>query len=385
LIATPSNTGCKWSLRYVSPVTGKRREAGAGTYPLVTLTEARERALAMRKLIDEGKDPIEERKREDNAAAHASNVPTFGEAAKKVHTDLKAGWKETKNVARWLASIELHLAAVADRRVDTLTPADFAEALRAEWVEHPRAAADVLQRASVIMRWCFAKGHVSGDPTALVRSLLPRQDTRVEHHPALPWKKAPAFVREHLADIGPTEVIRACAFVQMHTACRPNEARGMQWGELDLEAAVWVVPAARMKGKLDHRVPLAPDAVALLRRLAAAKLHPVFVFPNTLNTAPIADVRLQEFMQERKAPSDTAGRFATPHGCRSMFMNWAVDTGHDERTADRQLAHRPKGQVAQAYERSSQFERRAHLVADWADYLHGRVKTNVVPFASAAA
>ncbi|CAG9265689.1 Integrase [Burkholderia diffusa] len=384
LRAVPTPSGIKWILRFTSPVTGARRDAGAGTFPEVSLADARERAQAMRKQIADGKDPIEERNRERAAAAREANVPTFGHAAKQVHTDLKAGWKQTKNVLQWLASVEQHLAPILARRVDTLTPADFADALRAEWLKHPRATADVLQRASVIMRWCFAKGFVMADPTSLVRSLLAKQQTEVEHHPALPYHIAPAFIAQHFATIAPTDVPRAAMFVLIHTACRPGEVRGMRWSELDLDSGVWTIPATRMKGKAEHRVPLVHEVVTLLRRISELKLHDDYVFPNSRGTNPISDVRLQEWLQDVKAPSDVTGRFATPHGCRAMFKDWAIESGHSESTSERALAHKVKGQVKQAYERTTQFERRTHLMRAWASYLHGHTVDNVVSLSTAA-
>jgi integrase len=383
LFLTPTNKGANWSLRFTSPVSGKRREAGLGTYPATSIRDARAKGTAMRTVIEAGKDPIEERDRERAASVKDSKVKTFGAAAKTVHTELKKGWKDTRNVKRWLASVEQHLAPILYRRVDTLKASDFADALRDAWTRTPRAAADVLQRASVIMQWCEAHEYVEYDPTQRVRKLLAKQDNTVQHQPALPWKIAPAFVRDHLSDIKPTEVIRACLYVQMLTACRPNEARGMCWAELDLDAATWSIPAERMKSKLPHKVPLVPEAVDLLRRVDALRLHQELVFPNTLGKAALAAERLQEFMRKTGAPSDTAGRARVPHGSRNTFKDWALDNGFDERVADRQLAHRPKGQTAQAYERTTLFERRAELLRAWSDYLHAPANVIHLPLAAA--
>jgi integrase len=384
LMAEGTRKGAKFVLRFVSPVTGKRRSAGVGSYPDVTLAKARERAQAMRSQIADGIDPIEARDTERAAGEQASAVPTFGAAAKQAHTDLSAGWKAGKNVQRWLTSVEQHLAPLLERRVDTLTPRDFADALRAQWIEHPRAAADVLQRASIIMRWAFASNYASGDPTSLVRSLLPKQTTRVVHHPAMLWRDVPAFVTAHLANIEPTDVVRAAVFVLMHTACRPSEARAATWTEFDLDEARWTIPAERMKGKLTHVVPLPVEVVDLLRAMHEAPLHDDFVFPNSQGRNAISDVRMQEFMQDAKATSDTEGRFAVPHGCRATFRNWCMDTRRDEAAAERQLAHRPRGETAAAYMRSDRFDARRELLAQWADHLHGRTANNVLPFESAA-
>ena len=403
LIFTPTRTGGKWSLRYASPVLkeekknrdgtirviGKRRESGIGVYPTVSLADARERAQEMRRLIDAGKDPLLEREHERAAVTKTAAKPTFGEAAKACHEEKKAGWKQTKNVTRWLASVEQYFRPILERRVDTLTPVDFADVLRPVWLQHPRSSEDVLSRAKTILQWCFAKGyidHVTVMATEYVRPLLPGRKVEVTtHHPSLPWKEAPAFVAAHLAGIKPTEPIRACLFVLIHTACRPGEARGMRWSELDLERAIWTVPGERMKMNKLHRVPLPAEVVDLLRAMSNARLHPEWVFPNTRGSNCISDVRLHEFMREASAPSDVEGRSATPHGWRATFKDWAIDHGFDERVADRQLAHGPKGETGQAYERTTQLKRRAHLIGLWTDWLHGRaVEDNVIALTNAA-
>lgn len=385
LFLIPGSKNPNWSLRFTSPITGKRREAGLGTYPATSIKDARAKGAAMQSLIEAGKDPIEERDRERAATIKDSKVKTFGAAAKLVHAELKKGWKDTKNVKRWLASIEQHLAPLLDRRVDTLKASDFADALRDAWTKTPRAAADVLQRASAIMQWCEAHEYIEYDPTARVRKgqLLAKQDTTVAHQPALPWKIAPKFVRDHLSNIKPTETIRACLYVQLLTACRPNEARGMRWSELDLDGGAWLIPAERMKSKLAHKSPLVPEVVALLRSMQALRLHADLVFPNSYGTAALPAERLQEFMRKTGAPSDTEGRAPVPHGSRNTFKDWALDHGFDERVADRQLAHRPKGQTAQAYERTTLFDRRAELLRAWRDYLHAPANVIQLPIAAA--
>ena len=373
----PTETGAKWILRYVSPVTGIRRSMGLGTYPATSLADARAKASEMRTLIEAGKDPIEERDTERRATRAEARKPTFGEAAIGKHAEAKKAWKQTKNVARWLASVEQYFKPILHRRVDTLIPDDFADCLRPFWMKYPRSTEDVLARAKYIMRWCYARRYI--DATLLhaidtcVPELLPSRDVAVTaHHPALPFEDAPAFVAEHLADIKVTDVVRACVFVQMHAACRPGEARGMRWSELNLDAAMWMIPGERMKMKRYHKVPLPAEVVALLRRMSEAKLHEDFVFPNTKGNNPISDVRLQEFLQAAKAPSDVDGRAATPHGFRATFKNWTIETKQDELAAERQLAHAPKGETMQAYERNMRITQRTPMMALYADYLHGR-------------
>lgn len=141
LMIRPNADGGKWALRYVSPTTRKRREMGLGVYPSTSLRDARVRALAMRSQIDSGHDPIEERRREQVIAEREANVQC---------------------------------------RVDTLKPCDFSDALASAWIECPRVADNVFQRASAIMEWAFAAypEYVMCNPVPSARALLSSRGAR---------------------------------------------------------------------------------------------------------------------------------------------------------------------------------------------------------------
>lgn len=135
LILAPTTSGCKWTFRYTSPVTGKRRDAGLGTYPETSIAEAREKAFAMRKLIDNGTDPIDQRERERQAAAAAAAALTFEAAARKVHEELKPGWKNEKHAAQWINTMETYVfPKLGKRKLEAITPGDCADALRPIWL-----------------------------------------------------------------------------------------------------------------------------------------------------------------------------------------------------------------------------------------------------------
>ncbi|MGF6871665.1 tyrosine-type recombinase/integrase [Paraburkholderia sp. MM5477-R1] len=392
LIAEGTADGAKWMFRYVSPVHRNkkgnlaRRTMGLGTLATVTLAEARELAQAMRKLVEAGRDPIEERDRE-KAAARDATIPTFGQAAEAKHKQLKSGWKhpDDANARAWISSVKRHLAPLLERRIDDLKPRDFAQALAVAWGEYPKVAADVLQRASQTMDHAVAQWpeHVVSNPVPSARKLMPSRKSgphQSKHQPALPHADAPAFVRDHLSGVEPTDIVRACAFVLLHTAVRPNEVREATWDEFDLDAGRWLIPGERMKGRIQHDVPLVPEVVALLRAMRETGLHETYVFPNTFGTNAMPDVPLQDFFRETGVASDTDGRTPVPHGCRACFRGWVDAKGYDGRLGERQLAHRPKGQTAAAYQRDSMYLRRARLLEQWTNYLHGRaVDSNVTP------
>jgi hypothetical protein len=131
LILTPSKTGSKWTLRFISPVTSKRRDAGLGVYPEITIADAREQALAMRRLLDVGKDPIEECDREQLKASIAAAALTFEKTARKVHEELKPGWRKEKHAAQWISAVETYVfPKLGAKPLDAITPADCADVLR---------------------------------------------------------------------------------------------------------------------------------------------------------------------------------------------------------------------------------------------------------------
>ncbi|WP_236067049.1 Arm DNA-binding domain-containing protein [Paraburkholderia haematera] len=119
LLLMPTKTGCKWTLRFTSPLTGKRRDAGLGTYPETSIADAREKALAMRKILDGGDDPIEQRNREREAAAIAIAALTFAKATRELHKELKPGWKNKKRAAQWISTLETYVfPKIGNRKLD---------------------------------------------------------------------------------------------------------------------------------------------------------------------------------------------------------------------------------------------------------------------------
>ena len=192
----------KWIFRFKSPETTKRRDMGLGSYPITGLQDARDLALAARRLLEAGKDPIEERARTVETEKHKLTVPTFEEAARRVFGNLKPGFRNDKHIQQWISSLEAHVFPVIGRvPVPHLAPADFARVLQPIWLEKPETASRVKQRCDVVMKWCAANGFIVASPLSVVTQLLPRQPglrERVIHQPAMRWQDVPAFVRDVL-------------------------------------------------------------------------------------------------------------------------------------------------------------------------------------------
>ncbi|RBB41299.1 integrase [Burkholderia reimsis] len=370
LLLTPSKSGSKWTLRFTSPVTGKRRDAGLGTYPETSIAEAREKALAMRKLIESGEDPIDQRNREREAASVVAAALTFEKAARKVHEELKPGWKNEKHAAQWLSTLETYVfPKLGNRKLDAISPGDCADALRPIWLTKVETASRTRQRMHAVMQWAWAHGHITANPISVVDHLLPKQSGKPEHQPAMPWQQVPKFVSAHLSDHKPTDSTRAALLLLILTATRSGEVRGATWDEFDLFGSVWNIPAARMKAKEPHRVPLSEKALALVKLLKQHRSHESLVFPSPREKV-LSDMTLTALLRRVKAESDTAERFATAHGFRSSFRDWASEHGYARDLAERALAHTVANKVEAAYHRTDLLEQRRPLMEAWAQHVY---------------
>lgn len=364
----------KWNLRFVSPETGTRRDMGLGTFPDVGVADALAAAQAARESIAAGRDPIHERRTKEA-------VPTFEQAARARWQQVAPSLRNDRHRASWLQSLVLHVfPAIGSVKVDALTPRQFADALEPIWLETPETAARVKARCADVMATCWAQGHTQGNPLDVVGRLLPRQPARGERHqPAMPWKAVPGFVQSHL-NRPPMLGARAALLFAVLTAARSGEVRGATWGEIDLEAALWEIPATRMKARRAHSVPLSADALELLRQQwphAGTPPPDVLLFPS-LRGKELSDMALTSILRKAGAPSDMPGRVATAHGFRASFKNWATDCGFDGEVSERALAHTIGNKVRASYERTTQIEARKAMMNQWAMHVMGAAE-NVVP------
>lgn len=373
LFITPTATGGKWTLRFTSPITMKRRDAGLGTYPQTSISDVRQNALTMRKMLDAGIDPIEQRKA-DKAASYAAaeaaaSALTFEKAARQVHKELKPSWKNKKHAAQWLTTLETHaFPKFGSKRLDAVTPKDCADALRPIWNAKPETASRTRQRMDVVFKWAWAHDYVSANPVAVVDRILPKQNAKPEHQPAMPWRDVPAFVRAHLVVRLPGDSTRAALEMLILTGCRSGEIRNAEWTEFDLERKVWSIPAARMKMKELHRVALSDRAVAIIEYLKEHAQHEDLVFPAPRGKV-LSDMTLTALLRRVDARSDTPGRLATAHGFRSSFRDWASENGYARDLAERALAHAVANKVEAAYHRTDLLEQRRPMMQAWADHV----------------
>jgi integrase len=360
-----------WFLRFVSPVTGRRRDLGLGAYPEVGIAQARKLAMEARSAIADGRDPIEARRIEAAETRAVAADRTFREAAHSVHAELRDGFRNAKHAAQWINTLEAFVfPKIGDRSVSGLRAADFAEALRPIWLAKPETASRVKQRCDTVMNWCAARDIIVASPLKVVTALLPAQPgkrERVEHHPTVPWRELPAVCRTLFRDKPETTGRLLLEFVIL-TACRSGEARGMTWSEIDQAKAIWTIPAGRMKARLIHRVPLAAKALEILRYMEAQSDGSPLVFVSRRGTA-LSDMTLTKILRDAAIASDTAGRTATVHGFRSSFRDWASEHAYPRDLAERALAHTIRDATEAAYHRTDLLDQRRSMMDVWGKWL----------------
>ena len=347
-----------WVQRIV--IQGRRREIGLGGVPLVSLEEARARALANRKVARTGGDPVAGRR-----GGRRKGMPTFAAAAERVWRQTRSAWSNRKYRREWLTGLARYaFPRIGAMPVSEVTSAHLVEMLAPVWHERPTTARRVRQRVAAVMEWAVAMEYRPDNPCERIGPVLGRQQHRVAHMRALPHGKVAGAVRAVRASRARRVVKLVFEFLVL-TAARSGEARGARWTEMDLAAGVWTVPAGRMKGKREHRVPLCRRALAILDAARALPERGPLTFP-TARGRPLKDMALSGLLKD-------LGIAAVPHGFRSSFRDWAAEeTDHPREVAEAALAHTVRNPVEAAYARSDLFERRRKLMEDWGAYLRRR-------------
>lgn len=362
----------RWTFRYKSPATGKRREMGLGSYQDVTLAKARDKARAARQLLDADLDPIDHEKlqREVKRAADM----TFEAVAEAYIRDREPGWTDRRAGPVWRSSLKrFAYPVIGGKPVGSVTTEDVLRILRPIWVEKTETADRVRGRLERILDYARTHKWLKGENPArwkghLANILAPRSTVaRVEHHGAVDWRKV-AEVMEALtrADGMAARAVRfACL-----TAARSGEVRGATWKEFDLDRGVWTIPAERMKAKKEHRVPLSEPALAILRDQWPSESRPqadAFVFPGAKESRPLSDVGLLKAVH-----TALGAKTATVHGFRSTFRDWVAEaTDYPGEVAEMALAHVIGSKVEAAYRRGDLFEKRRAMMDEWGKWCVG--------------
>lgn len=361
----------KWVLRFVSPTTQKRRNAGLGSYPEIGIAEAGKLGANMREQLANGIDPLEEKHKE---VPPLPSVPSFEEAAQKVHAELLPGWKNQKHGQQWINTLTEHaFPIIGCLTLEQIKPSHIADVLRPIWLSKAETASRLKQRLHAVMAWGWAHGYCAANPVDVVTHLLPQQPgktVRTQHHPAMPWQDIPTMIATHFRKGSVHDISRNMLEFLILTACRSGEVRGMTWDEVDFEKAVWSIPAERMKAKMPHRVPLTSRAIEILQIQQA--LGHRLVFPSPRAQSELSDMALTSLLRRIKAHSDTPDRIATAHGFRSSFRDWCSEHGFSRDLAERALAHTVQNKVEAAYHRTDLLEQRRPMMEAWSQFILGQ-------------
>lgn len=359
-----------WVFRY--RLSGKQRWHSLGPARDIPLAEAREKARQCRLMLRDGISPADARK-DELEARRAEQGRTFEATAMLYIESHKPRWSE-KHAADWLYSLRMYaFARLASKPVAAITVSDVLEVLEPLWTTKTETASRIRGRIEAVIGYATARHWRAGpNPAAwagnLKHLLPPRSEiARVEHFSALPWRSVPAMMAAAAKSSGFSAL---CLRFTVLTASRPAEARGARWSEIDMQEAIWTVPAERTKGDREHRVPLSTEALAILRELKPLRVSPDdLVFPGGRAGRPLTDVAVS------KALRAAAGEGFTVHGtARSSFRDWAADqTAFPREIAEAALAHVNADKVEAAYLRSDLFDRRRRLMQAWAEFVAGPV------------
>lgn len=362
-ISVNETGGRSWILRLM--VGSKRREMGLGGYPDVTLAGAREKARAAREQVEQGIDPVLERKRLASAmmAAQASEI-TFTKATSDYIAAHGGAWKNPKHRAQWGTSLATYADPVIGRlQVQDIGQAHMLRILEPIWTTKTETASRVRGRIEAVLDWATVKGYRKGDNPARWQGHLdallaaPGKVTKKEHFAAVALDDMGRFWSDLIKQKGTAAMALQFAIL---TAARSGEVRGMKWSEFDRSAGIWTVPADRMKAGKAHRVPLSDEAVTLLEAMPKfeGKDH---VFLATRG-GPLSDMAMTQLMRRM-------GETAVPHGFRSTFRDWAAErTNYPRDMAEMALAHTISNEVEAAYRRGDMLEKRRLMMQHWANF-----------------
>ncbi|EIN02288.1 phage integrase [Paraburkholderia hospita] len=373
LQVTPSGAR-SWVLRAI--VGGKRREIGLGSYPAVSLKEAHARAQDKRDEISSGIDPVLARKEAASRIRSEQAMEiTFEEAARRYIKAKSAEWSNIKHADQWKNTLtEYAYPVIGKMLVRHVARPHVVEILEPIWTTKTETAARVRGRIESILDWARVSGfRDEGINPAAWRGNLdkvlssPKKTKQVRNHPALPIDEMPAFMvtLRAIDGMGPR-----CLEFAILTAARSGEARAARRQEIDFERGVWVVPAERMKMKKEHRVPLPPAAMRLIKALPDGAPD-ALLFPGTRGNL-LSDMTLLMILRRQKLE-------ATPHGFRSTFRDWASEyTNYPRELAEVALAHLKGDATEAAYWRSDILEKRRRLMTDWANFIGKPLKKGSV-------
>jgi integrase len=363
LVVDPSGAR-RWIVRVV--VKGQKNRMGAplrtdfglGGGDVVTLPQARDRALEYRRMAKQGLNP------RYNAR---QDIPTFEEIAQQVHIERLPTWKNAKHGQQWINTLrDYAFPKIGRMPVDSVGQPEVLMCLSPIWTDKHETARRLSQRIKTVLDVAKSKGFRSGEnPVTAIKDakVLPKVTAKTKHHKAMAWQDVPAFY----ADLKSRNAMAAKALMfTCLTGARTNEVLGMQWPEVDVEARLWTCPAERMKTHTAHRVPLTDEMLAVMEPLRAMASD--YVFEGQKRHQPLSNMSMLMLLRRMKVEG------VTVHGFRSTFRDWASEVASAPRElAEMSLSHKVGNDVERAYARSDLLERRRALMARWSRFVGGDI------------
>jgi integrase len=361
LVVKPSGTR-SWIVRVV--VQGQRNNKGAplrtdfglGGADIITLNQARIRALEYRRMAKQGLNPRFNAQQE---------IPNFEEIAQQVHIDRMPTWKNAKHGQQWINTLrDYAFPKIGRMPIDSIGQPEVLMCLSPIWTEKHETAKRLAQRIKIVLDVAKSKGFREGEnPVTSIKDaqVLPKVKAKAKHHAAMKWQDVPSF----FDDLRDREAMAAKALMfTCLTGSRTGEVLGMRWDEIDIEARLWTCPAERMKTANEHRVPLTSDMLAIIKPLKAMASQ--YVFEGQKRHAPLSNMAMLMLLRRMKVEG------VTVHGFRSTFRDWASEVAKAPReVAEMSLAHKVGSDVERAYARSDLLERRRVLMERWSGFVAG--------------
>ena len=331
-----------------------RTDFGLGGTDIVTLTQARDRALEYRRMAKQGINPRYNAKQE---------IPCFEDIAQQVHIERLPTWKNPKHGQQWINTLtEYAFPKIGRLPVSEIGQPEILQILSPIWTEKHETAKRVAQRVKAVLDVAKSKGFRDGEnPVTTIRDarVLPQVKQKVKHHKAMHWSDVPAF----FTDISTRDAMAAKALMfTCLTASRTSEVLRASWEEFDFGEMIWTIPTERMKGGEEHRVPLTPQMVSIIEPLKV--LRSEVVFEGQKRHKPLSNMAMLMLLRRMKIEGITV------HGFRSTFRDWAAERPDVSReVAEMSLAHKVGSDVERAYARSDLLERRRVLMERWCEFV----------------
>ena len=343
-------------------VNGKYTHLGLGPVTLLPLAAAREKAKQNARALLAGVDPRKAPRNSRRVVSTAIASPTFAQAVDKVVDVHDGGWKHPKTAKSFRATLEQYAFPVLETKpVSEVTSYDVMAILEPIWTSKPETSRKVRKSIGKVMKWAMAQGYRGDNPAGdIITQALPKHG-RCEHYLALPFAEVGAAI-ERVRKTEAWAATKFCFEFIVLTAARSGEVRQATWDEIDLEAATWTIPAAKMKNGRAHRVPLSKQAMNILAEVRPLSDGTGPVFPSQKGKV-MSDTAMPKLLRENEIGT-------VPHGLRSSFRDWAAERSDVPREiAEHALAHVEGSAAELAYRRTDYFERRRALMQEWADYL----------------